>query len=499
MPVEASMNQTTNEERFHDDYPTAVSSTSTHRPIIMTAMVGNSVITYPLPPRGPLTIGRGRECTIRIDEPSISRLHATLHVGPEMLIEDMGSTNGVHVRGYTLEAGQTSRIRVCEPFELGTVTLVLFPASTSAEGAVIELHETSSDEARPWPPSSSPPDGQPTGQIVVIDPKMAHLHALAKRVAGSNISILLLGETGCGKEVLAEIIHQHSLRRRAPLLRINCAELAENLLESELFGHEKGAFSGATGAKPGLLEASDGGTIFLDELGEMPLNLQTKLLRVIEERMVRRIGGLKSRSIDVRFVAATNLDLKEAALQGRFRADLYYRLNGVSLVIPPLRTRRAEIPSLARLFVERFSHEIGRRHPPYLGAEALALLNAHSWPGNIRELRNVIQRSVLMSHDADEIRAEHMLLDGAVSSAVISDVGAPSTALHQRIESPPFDASRASPEAVANERARIVDALARCAGNQTHAAKLLGMGRTRFIERLEEYALPRPRSRKQPW
>ncbi len=474
-----------NEKPFQDDYPTAVSAAALRRRIVVTALAGQTVITYELPGHGQVSIGRGRESMLRIDEPSISRLHATLYIGSELSIEDVGSTNGTRVAGRVLGAGERTRVELGQPLELGQVTVALFPASVLPRSAAAASRTDDSNDERRARAGTTPP------AIVVLDPRMQQLHAMARRVATSDISVLLLGETGCGKEVLAELIHHQSARATGPFLRLNCAELAESLLESEMFGHEKGAFSGAVRAKAGLLESADGGTVFLDELGEMPVGLQAKLLRVIEDRTVRRIGSLRPQPIDVRFIAATNRDLREEARRGRFRADLFYRLNGVDLTIPPLRERRSEIEAFVQLFVQRFAREIGRARPPRVSAAALELLGKHSWPGNIRELRNVIQRSVLMSSDADEIGPEHTLLDG--SNAPVEDTLegpfglAPSDADTLRQALPPAPG--------ADERQRIVEALSRCAGNQTQAAKLLGMGRTRLVERLAEYELPRPRKR----
>jgi len=431
-------------------------------------------------------------------------------VGADMMIMDTGSTNGVRVGGRTLGPNQESRVRVGEPMELGMVTMVVLAATSTAATSMTSpsaRRDVEEVESSPLVELPTVPDGTLASGIVVSDPKMVSLHALARRFAASDISVLLLGETGCGKEVLAEVIHEHSLRRSGPLLRLNCAELAGNLLESELFGYEKGAFSGATRAKPGLLEECDGGTIFLDELGEMPFELQTKLLRVIEGRTVRRIGCLKPRSIDVRFVAATNRDLSKETQEGRFRADLFYRLSGISLTIPPLRERPSEIELLARIFVERFTRELGRRSPPQLTASSVECLNAYSWPGNVRELRNVIQRSVLMSIDVSEIRPEHMLL-GEISRPTIplqEDVfrarsrdGNAAHAEHAAGTGEPSAPAVRVASTATGERERIIDALAQCAGNQTQAAKLLGIGRTKLVERLREYELPRPRKREAP-
>jgi MoxR-like ATPase len=235
------------------------------------------------------------------------------------------------------------------------------------------------------------------------------LRPLVERVAPTNINVLILGETGVGKEVLARRIHELSPRASAPLLCVNCAALSETLLESELFGHERGAFTGAVQSKPGLLEVAEGGTVLLDELGEMPLSIQAKLLRVVEQRSVTRVGGLKARLIDVRFIAATHRDLEAEIARRRFREDLYYRLNGVSLVVPPLRERVDEIRPLAEEFAGSFARQM-RRTAPKLSSGTYRALERYAWPGNVRELRNVMERAVLLCQ-ADVIEPAHLPLE----------------------------------------------------------------------------------------
>jgi DNA-binding NtrC family response regulator len=311
---------------------------------------------------------------------------------------------------------------------------------------------------------------------------MERLLRLRDRVAQSNISVLLLGETGAGKEVMAESIHQQSPRRSAPFLRLNCAALSETLLESELFGHEKGAFTGAVAPKPGLLETAQGGTVLLDEVGELPAALQVKLLRVLEERQVLRVGGLKPRPIDVRFISATNRDLQAESEEGQFRRDLYFRLNGITLVVPPLRERINEIPALAQKLAQAAGRQSGRPNEPSFSPEALARLERYGWPGNVRELRNVVERAVLLC-TGDVITPEH--LPGIRQAQAATPPGAG--------EAPRVETLRE--ELAALERKRILDALAECGGNQTRAAKLLGMRRQSLVARLDEYGIPRPRKR----
>jgi DNA-binding NtrC family response regulator len=349
-----------------------------------------------------------------------------------------------------------------------------------------------------------------SGSLVIQSPAMKKIHELVERVAPGDISVLILGDTGVGKEVLAEQVHRASPRRDRPFLRLNCAALSESLLESELFGHERGAFTGAHQAKAGLLETAQGGTVFLDEIGELPMAMQVKLLRVLEERQVWRVGGVKPRSIDVRFVAATNRDLEAEIEKGTFRQDLFFRLNGISLQIPPLRERIEEIEHLARDFIDVVAAQQGKPAPE-LARDALELMLNYSWPGNIRELRNAIERAVLLSGN-DMIRREHFPVEkmsATVSTPLSQPPELPSpppvpagsehsfgeTLIPPAGEAPTADMSmgeRLRAQVKEVERQHIIDALSRCGGNQTRAAKELGISRRTLISRLEEYNIPRP-------
>jgi two-component system, NtrC family, response regulator AtoC len=302
---------------------------------------------------------------------------------------------------------------------------------------------------------------------VMRDPVMQDLRRTITRVAPSDANILVLGETGVGKDVVASLVHQLSPRQEKPFLRLNCACLTESLIESELFGHEKGAFTGATATKPGLIESAEGGTVFLDEIGELPLSIQAKLLRTLESRELLRVGSVRPRTVDVRFVAATNRDLDTEVEAGRFRRDLLYRLNTIRLQVPPLRARPSDISALAQQFLENACERFGLG-PRSLSDEAVQALVACPWPGNVRELRNVIERSVLLSDDP-VLRAHHL------------DLARPLT---------PTAPAAAAPM---DERERILDALTRCGGNQSRAAELLDMPRRTFVRRLAELDIPRPR------
>jgi DNA-binding NtrC family response regulator len=325
--------------------------------------------------------------------------------------------------------------------------------------------------------------------VVVQDPCMHALYDQVSRAAQSSINVLLLGETGVGKGVLARAIHNLSTREAGPFVALNCAALTESLLQSELFGHEKGAFTGALQARAGLLETAAGGTLFLDEIGEVPLSIQTKLLRAVEDRKVLRVGARAERDVDVRFVAATNRDLEAEAAAGTFRQDLFYRLNGISFTIPPLRERRAEIAALSRTFMARWNGELGRAAPLRLSPDALSALERYSWPGNVRELRNVIERGAVLC-TGDELRVEHL------PQSIITGMASRPPSAPPSSDSARQDVMlRARSELQDIERQRISEALEQCGGNQTRAAEALGISRRTLVYRLGELGVPRPRKR----
>ncbi|HEY3244062.1 MAG TPA: sigma 54-interacting transcriptional regulator [Phycisphaerae bacterium] len=308
--------------------------------------------------------------------------------------------------------------------------------------------------------------GEPS--IIGRSPALAEVLKLVDRVARSNATVLLLGETGTGKEVTARHLHERSERRDKPFIAINCAALTETLLESELFGHEKGAFTSAIAQKIGRFEMAEGGTLFLDEIGDISLATQVKLLRVLQEREFVRVGGTRTLSCDVRIIAATNRDLKKGIADGRFREDLYYRLNVFPLQLPPLRARREDVPMLAEHFAQRSSIELGRPTPK-LSTNAVAVLTAHNWPGNIRELQNVMERAVLMC-DGSEILPTHLPRELAGSAA----------------EAPAGDESLWG-----FERAMIVKALTDARWNQSKAARTLGISRDNLRYRIKKYNIER--------
>ncbi|MHB8874131.1 MAG: sigma 54-interacting transcriptional regulator [Myxococcaceae bacterium] len=551
-------------------------------------VLGEGVFSaHALPESGDVSVGRSEDVDVRIDERSISRRHAVLHLGAGLRLEDLGSANGTRVRERKLEPNETVDVHPGDLIEMGTVVLLVQREAASlgaawqlhtharfaerleeecarAEGArrefaVIRLqvqgqvpagsvqqilapavrpvdlvasygpgeYEILAMDATPGAAEALlvplvtrlraqganvrtgiacyPRDGRAPepllaacsavspvegSSFVVRDDAMQRLHKLVERIAASSISVLLLGETGVGKEIIAGELHRLSKRAAGPFLRLNCAALSETLLESELFGHEKGSFTGAVRAKPGLLETAGGGTVLLDEVGELPPSIQAKLLRVLEERQVMRVGGLKAEPIDVRFVFATNRDLEAEVARGAFRQDLYYRLNGIAVVIPPLRERLSEIEPLARDFAAQAARRDGREATPALAQSGLDVLVRYPWPGNIRELRNVMERAVLLCGDGP-ITEEHLAL-GKPRVAVLSP---PPPGL--AVPAPdPQGAPNLKGEREAAERRVIADALEKCQGNQTKAAKMLGISRRTLVARLQAYGLARPRKAK---
>lgn len=341
------------------------------------------------------------------------------------------------------------------------------------------------------------------GDMVLVDPAMRRLYQLVDRVAPSDLSVLILGETGSGKEVLARALHDRSNRAEGPFVPLNCGAFPLELLESELFGHEKGAFTGAHREKLGLLEQGSGGTVFLDELGEMPLPTQVKFLRVIEDRTVRRVGGLNPIAIDVRFVAATHRNLEQAVREGRFREDLYYRLSGMVMHVPPLRERVSEIEVLAHAFAEAARGRQGWSGRADISKRAMMLLHGYAWPGNLRELKNVMERAVVLAQGA-RVDEEHLPVDKLTASVIFSEPHAESPRVKpgadaETLAEAPAPGASGSKELFSEleelERQRIVEALARNAGNQTRTAKDLGISRKVLMNRLDRYGIDRPRKR----
>ena len=315
----------------------------------------------------------------------------------------------------------------------------------------------------------------PSDRIIGKTPAMQDVYKTIGRVARSDATILVWGETGTGKELVAQTIHQHSAYRQGPLVKVSCAALPETLLESELFGHEKGSFTGAMVQRKGRFEMAHKGTIFLDEIGEMSLGTQKKLLRVLQEKQFERVGGSTPIQVDVRVIAATNKDLAAEVAAGRFREDLYYRLNVISIFMPPLRERKEDIPLLVEHFLHK--HRFSVSSPPSrISEEAVRLLEKHDWPGNVRELENTIERAVVMAQGGI-ITSQHLQLTPAKQRRFVD--------LDQKLQ-----ANQPLQEIMADVEKQILQqALLRCDGNRAAAAKMLGLSQRQLEERLMEHAI----------
>jgi DNA-binding NtrC family response regulator len=393
-----------------------------------------------------LAIGADASNQLVLADPTVSRHHCVIVMSQRgAQLRDLDSTNGTFLAGHRVESGwleHGSQLRV------GVTTLRF---ELTAE----EVHEPLSDEDR-------------FGRALGRSAAMRRVFALLPRVAAAESTVLLEGETGTGKSLLAEAVHLESARAKGPFLVLDCGAIPPSLIESELFGHEKGAFTGAVATREGIFEAARGGTVFLDEIGELPLDMQPKLLRALEDRVVKRVGGSQPIKLDVRLIAATNKDLRQEVNRGRFRSDLYYRLDVVRLRLPPLRERRDDIALLVETFYEQFAGE-GQKPP----ADLVATLSQHDWPGNVRELRGAVERAVLMG-------------DPEVWSSITADAPAQAGAPEE------FDASlsfRAAKERATMrwERWYVTELVKRHGGNLSAAARAARMDRTHLRELLRRY------------
>ncbi|RED52421.1 sigma-54-dependent transcriptional regulator [Aestuariispira insulae] len=347
---------------------------------------------------------------------------------------------------------------------------------------------------------------QEDSAIIHRDPATKQVLKLADQIAPSDASILITGESGTGKEVMARYLHNKSRRSSGNFVAINCAAIPENLLESELFGHEKGAFSGAVARRIGKFEEADGGTILLDEISEMDLRLQAKLLRVIQEREVDRVGGSKPVKVDVRILATSNRDMEQTIKEGNFREDLYFRLNVVNIQLPSLRERRQDIVILAEHFAKKYAEANGVPEKPLSGG-AIAMLERHNWPGNVRELENTMHRAILLAHGS-EIDESAIILTGsqygqanmaaAVSAQPTTGDSQPAEETQaEAVSADQGDAGEGMTDANGNlvgrtvadvERQLIIDTLDHCLGNRTHAANILGISIRTLRNKLKLYA-----------
>jgi DNA-binding NtrC family response regulator len=384
-------------------------------------------------------------------------------IDPDTLVMMLTAHKGIDTVVESMKGGAFDY--ATKPFDLDDVALRVERALETTR-LRRELRTLRTGLARPFSVNSIIGESEP----------MQKIKALVRKVATSpGSTVLITGESGTGKDLIAKVVHYSSNRAARPFLNITCSALPETLLESELFGHERGAFTDARQQKRGLLEQADDGTVFLDEIGEMTPALQAKLLRFLEEKTFRRVGGMSDVHVDVRVVAATNRQLEEAVRSGKFRDDLYYRLNVLRLEVPPLRDRGADIALLAQHFVETFAKEF-KRGVPGLAVDAAKVLQSYGWPGNVRELRNLVERAVLLADDGPLHAADFDTLVGGGGSPRLG--GGDAFAL---------PAEGVNLEGV--ERSLVVQALERAGGNQTKAATLLGLHRDQIRYRIEKFGL----------
>ena len=351
-----------------------------------------------------------------------------------------------------------------KPFDLDEIMLLVEKALETTQ-LRREVRVLRARQAQPYGPSN----------IVGESGAMKSVRALLERIAGSPATtVLLTGESGTGKDLAAKVLHYSSSRATKPFMNITCSALPETLLESELFGHERGAFTGADRQKRGLIESADGGTVFLDEIGEMVPLLQAKLLRFLEEKSFKRVGGSQDIRVDVRVVAATNRSLQDEVKKGRFREDLFYRLNVMSVELPPLRERKGDIAPLVNHYIDSFNTEF-RKKIRGLSPAAIKKLEAYPWRGNVRELRNALERAMLMA-DGNELNDSHFPMLAGADGELSTAIGLPTEGINLE----------------ELERSLVVQALERSSWNQTKAATLLGLNRDQIRYRIEKFELQKP-------
>ncbi len=399
------------------------------------------------------TLGSGNNNDLVIDDATVSRRHCEINLTPDgYIIRDLGSTNGTYIQGVRI---QSAFLGTGSEFQLGETRLVFRPLQERQEFKI----------------SPSNAFGRLYGESTAI----RHVFYLAEHFAATDSTILIEGETGTGKEVLAEELHKHSNRKNKPFIVIDCASLARELVASELFGHAKGAFTGAITDRVGAFEAAEGGTVFLDEIGDLSPELQPQLLRVLEKREVRRVGSNTPRPINVRIISATNRKLQQEVNAGRFREDLYFRLSVIHMHIPPLRKRPDDIPVLAKRFLKEFLGERAAAHTSEIDQSA-GTLKQHTWPGNVRELRNIIeiaahsgQEALNFSHFLQPNRTPQRMMDRANTDRPFKVVK------QELIEE--------------FERTYISDLLKKYEGNVTQAAKQAGLERAYLQKLVRKYGL----------
>ncbi len=416
-----------------------------------------------------IRIGSAKTCDIVISDPTVSRRHAEIRRGRDgVILRDLGSMNGTfvgHVRAKEVYLGPDTHFRVGRT----------------------ELHFNPDDEIIDVEPSSEDHFENLVGNSVA----MREVFGILERVAPTDLTVLILGETGTGKELASRAVHSRSKRNKGPFVVFDCGAAPDNLIESELFGHQRGAFTGAIEARPGVFEMAHGGTIFLDEIGELPLELQPKLLRVLEQREVRRVGASKTKTIDVRVVAATNRNLREEVDAGRFREDLYYRLAVVEMAMPPLRDRLEDLDRLAQHLLTRSSHNVNIQS---IAPEVMDVFSSYQWPGNVRELNNVIERALpfcdgtVITIDGlpDALRPG----EGEMSTRTVAHSASAPTSSNSSKPALPFkDAKDQLIEAF--ERQYLEDLLERHDGNVSKAARAADMDRKSITRLMKKHGITR--------
>lgn len=433
--------------------------------IFVTILGPGEYLVVPLALRRSLVLGRGTEADVRVADPALSRRHLALRCeGESATLTDLGSANGTQVNGSPVSG--TACLRPGDVVEAGATRLLILSGSAP-------------HPERPAALAHVPvvmPLG-PGAEALFLDPVMVELVATARLLAPSDLPVLLCGETGTGKDVFARAMHELS-GRTGPLVPISCARLPDAIADSELFGHARGAFTGASAARAGFVEQSSGGTLLLDEVSELSPRVQAKFVRILEERSVMRLGEGQARSVDVRIMATSSRNLGEEVSAGRFRSDLWFRLNATMLTLPPLRHRLGEVTMLARHFAEEAAARRAMA-PLTIPAPTLFLLGQHSWPGNVRELRNVIERAAVLA-----------------TSPVLETWMLPPE-MRERADEPSMPVAPAERESLADElhaleRKRIVEALAATDGVQVRAAVLLRMPLRTFQLRVKQYGLQGP-------
>jgi DNA-binding NtrC family response regulator len=407
----------------------------------------------------PLVLGSDESCNVCIQDPHVSGRHAEITRGPAgIVLRDLGSRNGTFVGPLAVkEAVLSSPVEI----KIGLTTIRFEMGGEQGRLARLARDPVRDDELASAPTRFGPAVG--------ASAPMRRLFALFARLASTELGITLIGETGTGKDVLARAIHEASPRAARPFVVFDCGAVAPSLIESELFGHEKGAFTGALAERQGAFERAHGGTLLLDEIGELSIELQPKLLRALEQRCVRRVGGSEDIAVDVRILAATNRDLEKAVRAGKFREDLFFRLSAAMLDVPPLRERKEDLPALATHFLSESGRALA------LAPETLAALESYDWPGNVRELRNAIAGALAMA-DGPTLLPEHLVFFRRQPPRATT----PATAL---------PAVAAGPSLEHAERAAIEQALQQSGGNKTRAARALGIASSTLYEKIKKYAL----------